>query len=167
MPNAQRTYVKDLRDWDLPRLEALERAVTREIARTVTATCSDPELQNLCVRRARALAAVAVNEVIEYWLQGLADGNGGRHPEFTMELPYLDAGESVDCLTIAYCVDNEDGTRMELNRTTLERVLLRVQDTSEPPSDLHRRIRSFAAELRALAARLDAGLSTPARSRLD
>ena len=58
--------------------------------------------------------------------------------------------EDVDALTVAYCVDNEDGTRTELNRVTLERVLMQLLE-NDPPACMKRRTRVTAAKLRDLA----------------
>jgi hypothetical protein len=89
-----------------------------------------------------------VNETIEYWLRGLADGNDGRFPELSVEFPYLERDEEVDALTVAYVIANEDGTRTELLRTTLGQVLERALGEEEspghglsPPSSGHSRRR--------------------------
>ena len=58
--------------------------------------------------------------------------------------------EDVDALKVAYCVDNEDGTRTELNRVTLERVLMQLLE-NDPPARMKRRTRVTAAKLRDLA----------------
>jgi hypothetical protein len=150
-------YVGDLKTWELPRLEDLEERVVAEFAGKARMLFLDRErseeqLHTLFLDRLRELAGVAVNEVVEYWIKGLADGNDGQFPEFCVELPYLERGENTDSLTLAYCVDNEDGTRTELNRVTLERVLARILEGDVGTSS---QLRVVAAELRALAARVE------------
>lgn len=154
-------YVGDLKTWDLPRLEDLEEKVVAEFADKARIVFLDRErsegqLHTLFLDRLRELVGVAVNEVVEYWVKGLADGNDGQFPEFCVELPYLERGENTDALTFAYCVDNEDGTRTELNRVTLERVLVRILEGDVGTSS---QLRVVAAELRALAARVEQAAS--------
>ena len=59
-----------------------------------------------------------------------------------------------DALTVAYCVHNEDGTRTELNRVTLERVLMQLLK-NDPPACMKRRTRVTAAKLRDLAEKIE------------
>ena len=62
---------------------------------------------------------------------------------------------SEDPLALAYCVDNEDGSRTELNRVTLSAVLERIlDDGGSSPAD-SARLRLMAGELRALAQTLE------------
>jgi hypothetical protein len=131
MEQQQGKYVRDLKGWELPRLEDLEIKLVDELTGTV------------------------VNETIEYWLRGLADGNDGRFPELSVEFPYLERNESTDALTVAYCVDNEDGTRTEPNRATLERVLMRVVENDPAREHMKQRVKVVASELRVLAAKLE------------
>jgi hypothetical protein len=153
MPAAK--YVQDLKAWDLPRLEDLEERVEAEFARSARAIFrgrAEDELHRLFLDRLREMAGVAANEIIEYWVKGLADGNNGRCPELCVELPYLERGENVDALTLAYRVDNEDGTRTELNRVSLEGVMERLLEGEVGTSSQWRVI---AAELRALAEKVE------------
>lgn len=158
MASVRRNYVDDLRTWDLPRLEALESRLTEEFEPKAQVIFFDRDKEGTLIQRAflqriRELAAVAVNETLEYWLRGLTDGLDGRHPAFNVELPYLERGEDVDPLTLAYCVDNSDGTRTELLRVSLETILERVQNERTEVSTL--RLRSLSRALRALASSLD------------
>jgi hypothetical protein len=149
-----RRYVDDLRSWDLPRLEDLEDQVTREFAsraRVVfpnSAESSGGPLHELFLDRLRELARTAVNETLEYWLRGLANGFNGQFPEVCIELPFLERGESADPLTLTYCVDNEDGSRVELNRVTLGQVIGRILDDVSPAQPA--RLELVADGLRAL-----------------
>jgi hypothetical protein len=150
-------YVQDLKAWDLPRLEDLEERVEAEFAgraRVIFLERGEPEgqLHRLFLDRLREMAGVAVNETIEYWVKGLADGNNGQCPELCVELPYLERGENTEALTLAYRVDNEDGTRAELNRVTLQRVMERLLDGEVGTSS---QLRVVAAELRALAEKVE------------
>jgi hypothetical protein len=90
------------------------------------------ELHAQFLDRLRELAGTAVIETIDYWMKSLADGNDGEFPEFCFEFPYPQRCEDIDALTVAYCVDNEDGTRTELNRVTLERVLMQLLKNDPP-----------------------------------
>jgi hypothetical protein len=84
----------------------------------------------------------------------LTDGCNGHFPEFCVELPYLERSEDTDPLTLAYCVDNEDGSRTELNRVTLECVLKRIVEESVSSAD-PARIKKVVRELRTLAQALE------------
>ena len=155
----QGKYVGDLKTWELPRLDDLESKMVEELAIEARAIYGDrvrfgEELYRGLRDRLRELAATAVNEVIEYWLKGLADGNDGQFPELCVEFPYLEREENADALTLAYCVDNDDGTRTELNRTTLEAALTRLLENPRAALPMER-TKVVAAELRALAARLE------------
>jgi hypothetical protein len=150
-------YVQDLKAWNLPRLEDLEEQVEAEFAgraRLIFLERGEPpdQLHRLFLDRLREMAGVAVNETIEYWVKGLADGNNGQCPELCVELPYLERGENTDALTLAYRVDNEDGTRTELNRVSLERVMERLLEGEVGTSS---QLRVIAAELRALAEKVE------------
>ncbi len=152
-------YVTDLKSWQLPRLEDLEDSLVEQL-RAQAPPGIDREglgeaLYNRFLLRLRELAQTAVNEAIEYWLKGLADGNDGEYPELCVEFPYIERGEEVDALTVAYAVDNEDGTRVELLRTTLTQALVRCLEGEPAPAGLRSRARIVAAELRALAQRIE------------
>lgn len=170
MQQSRRGYVEDLRAWDLLRLEELEEKLTDELAGKARVLYFDrglfaEEFYSEFLDRLRTLGGAAVNETIEYWLKGLADGHDGQFPEFAVELPYLERSENIDALTVAYCVANEDGTRTELIRTTLESVLRRVIEDRDRPEDLDRRIKVVASELRTLATALEKDLSETRRAR--
>jgi hypothetical protein len=161
-------YVRDLKAWELPRLEDLEAKLVDEFAVRASDLFGDREgfeerLRTLFFDPLREMAGAAVNEIIEYWLKGLADGNDGQFPEFCVEFPYLERNENTESLTLAYCVDNEDGTRTELNRVTLERALMRVVEETVAPAAGASRLKVMASELRALAARLDEMRGQPSR----
>jgi hypothetical protein len=153
--------VGDLKNWDLPRLEDLEDKLRVEFGKFAGGSFkdreqSDEQLQRMFLDRLRELATVAVNETIEYWVKGLTDGCNGRFPELCVELPYLEREENTEALTLAYCVDNEDGTRTELNRVSLERVLSRIiEEDCEGRASLPTQLKVVASELRTLAAMLE------------
>jgi len=160
MEQKQRNYVQDLKAWDLLRLEELEIKLVGELmAAKPRVTYFDREhlgedLRAQFLDRLRELAGSAVIETIDYWVKGLADGNDGEFPELCFEFPYLQRYEDVDARTVAYCVDNEDGTRTELNRVTLERVLMQLLE-NDPPACMKRRTRVTAAKLRDLAEKIE------------
>ena len=81
----------------------------------------------------------------------------GAFPEFSVEFPYLERAEEVDPLTVAYVVEKEDGSRTEVLRTALPAALRRIIE-DDLPADMQRRVRVVAAELSALAARLDGSI---------
>jgi hypothetical protein len=154
----QRQYVRDLKTWDLPRLEDLEERLTEEFAAKARVVFLDGErsggqLQALFLERLRELAGTAVNEILDYWLKGLADGCNGQFPELCVELPFLERREGDAPLTLAYCVDNEDGSRTELNRVTLTSVLERILDGVSPADPA--RLKIVAGQLRSLARTLE------------
>lgn len=120
----------------------------------------EEELYDRLLPRLRDLAQATINETIEYWMKGLADGLDGEYPEFCLELPYLERDEDVDPLTVVYTVENEDGTRTELLRTTIAAALRRVIEDDISGTDMERRARVVAAELRVLAARLEGSAPT-------
>jgi hypothetical protein len=158
-PSPQRIYVRDLKTWDLPRLEDLEERLTAEFAGKARLVFLEGErsggqLHALFLERLRELAGAAVNEILEYWLKGLVDGCDGRFPELCVELPYLERAEGDEPLALAYCVDNEDGSRTELIRITLDRVLERILDES-PPAANNVRLENIARQLRSLAKSLE------------
>jgi hypothetical protein len=168
MQPQQGKYVRDLKAWELPRLEDLEAKLVDELAVRARDVFGEREgfeaqLYTLFFDRLREMAGAAVNEIIEYWLKGLADGNDGQFPEFCVEFPYLERNENTDSLTLAYCVDNEDGTRTELNRVTLERALMRVVEETDAPAAEVARLKVVACELRALATRLEGMGAQPSR----
>jgi hypothetical protein len=152
-------YVTDLRAWELPRLEDLAQRVVDELLssppRALDRMRLEEDLYDRLLPRLRDLAQTTINETIEYWMKGLADGLDGEHPEFCVELSYLERADDVDPLTVVYAVDNQDGTRTELLRTTIAAALNRVIGDDIIRSDMERRVRVMAAELRALAERLE------------
>ena len=159
-------YVTDLKTWELPRLQDLEDRLVEELIAEVPPGFDrsrlGEKLYNRFLQRLRELAQTVVNETIEYWLKGLADGNDGAFPELSLEFPYLERGEEMDVLTVVYSVDNEGGTRTELVRTTLSEALMRCMEQEPAPGDMRVRAGIVAAELRALAERIEG--SAPARS---
>ncbi len=90
-----------------------------------------------------------------YWLQGLGDGNNGRWPELCVELPYLSHRETTEPLMLAYRVANADGTRTELNRTTLDSVITRLLEDTDSPTRIAGRAKIVAFALRRIAERLE------------
>lgn len=115
---ADRQYVTALKEWELPRLNDLEDKLLDDLvakapARYLNRERLGEELYGWFLDRLRELVQPAVNETIEYWLKGLADGNDGDSPQLCIEFPFLQRLENVEALTVAYCVDNQDGTRTE------------------------------------------------------
>lgn len=154
----QRQYVGELKAWDLPRLEELEDQLTAEFAGRARLVFleferSGGQLHTLFLERLREMAGVAVNEILEYWFKGFGNGCNGESPELCIELPYLERAEGGDPLTLAYCVDNDDGSRTELIRVGLARVLCRILDSASMMNPS--RIRVVASELRNLAKALE------------
>jgi hypothetical protein len=166
MAYGQIRYVAELKDWELPRLADREDDLVDELLHIAPPGYDRERLGDMLydwlAEELRNLAQVAVNETIEYWLKGLADGNNGRQPDLCIEFPHLERGEEVDALTIAYAVDNQDGTRTELLRTTLSDALERCLDAENELPDKRQRIRILAAELRTLAQRIEG--AEPTRS---
>jgi len=153
-------YVLNLPDWELPHLDDLEWTLVESLAAQVRLKGTGSEsledaLHELLHERLLQLVERAVNETIEYWLKGLGDGNDGRWPELCVEIPYLEHGDATEPLTLAYRVENADGTRTELNRTTLGAVLSRILEEPSPSAPQTDRVRALAAELRQLAQRLE------------
>jgi hypothetical protein len=135
-----------------------------EFARDVRVVFLEEERQEGRIRvlfldRLRQMAGMAVNEILEYWVKGLADGNGGHFPELCVELPYLERDGDVEPLTLAYCVDNEDDTRTELHQIPLLRVIERILDSPRQVSAV--RLEAVARELRLLARTLELHLNEP------
>lgn len=158
--NTPRRYVLNLPDWELPRLDDLEWALVERLAEAAQKTRFHPELlkdslHDILHCRITKLAESTVNEAIEYWLKGLGDGNNGRWPELCVALPFLERRETTEPLTLAYCVDNADDTRTELNRTTLEAVVSRLFEEADPPASVAGRAKIVAFALRQLAERLE------------
>jgi len=156
MEPQQGKYVRDLKAWELLRLEDCELELLDEFAAKARVMYFDralfaEELYEVFLDRLRDLMEKGVNETIEYWLKGLADGNDGQFPEFCLEFPYLQRNENVDALTLAYCVDNEDGTRTELNRMSLRTALQQLVDNECATEDLQLRAKVVVQELRDLA----------------
>ena len=158
-----RQYVTALKEWELPRLDELEDKLLEDLvakapARYLNRERLGDELYGWFLDRLRELVQPAVNETIEYWLRGLADGNDGDSPELCIEFPYLKRAENVEALTLAYCIDNQDGTRTEILRVTLQEALEHALDAEDTiTSDASRRTKTkvVAAELRALADRIE------------
>ena len=156
----QHPYVLNLPDWELPHSDDLEWTLVESLAAQVRLQGAGSEsledaLHEVLHERLLKLVERAVNETIEYWLKGLGDGNDGDWPELCIELPYLEHGETTDPLTLTYRVENADGTRTELNRTTLGAVLSRILEETSPPIRRTDRARAMAGELRQLAERLE------------
>lgn len=155
-----RRYVLNLPDWDLPRLDDLEWPLVERLAQTARVRrlgdgSLEDALYDVIHGSLAQLAETTVNETIEYWLKGLGDGNNGRWPELCVELPYLERRETTAPLTLAYRVDNTDGSRTELNWTTLDSVINRLLEDADPPSSLKGRARIVAFALRQLADKLE------------
>jgi len=152
--------VLDLPDWELPHLDDLEwtlvEALVTEVRLKGTGSDSlEDALHEVLHERLLGLVERGVNETIEYWLKGLGDGNDGRWPELCVELPYLEHGEATEPLTLSYRVENADGTRMELNRTTLDAVIVRLLEDADPVARRSDRAKVMAAQLRQLAQKLE------------
>jgi hypothetical protein len=160
MNTPRRNYVLNLSAWELPRLADLEWTLVEKLTEAVrvrrlgTDTLEDA-IHKVLHDSLTELAESVVNETIEYWLKGLGDGNDGRWPELCVELPYLEKCETTEPLTLSYRVDNTDGTRTELNRTTLNAVISRVLEDSDPPASITGRARIVAFALRRLADNLE------------
>lgn len=155
-------YVTDLGSWELPRTDAFEERLLDELITKTRAEVLRPEvlgeeLYGVFLDRLRKIAGVVVNETIEYWLKGLTDGRDGEYPELCVEFPYLQHNESVDALTMDYCVDNQDGTRTRLLRTDLRTALTRLVETMDEGTGVARTLAKvvMAAELRALAQQVE------------
>jgi hypothetical protein len=162
MQKRQRKFV-DIKEWELPALADREENLVRELASKRLAVYLDEDtlgrqLHTLIFDRVRKLAQTAVNEAITSWLQGLGNGNNAKFPELCIEFPYWQqTNENIAPLTITYSVDNQDGTRTEINRMSLGSALLQL---IENKSNLHahsaRCVSVMATELRDLAARIEA-----------
>ena len=158
-----RQYVTALKEWELPRPDELEDKllddpVAKAPARYLNRERLGDELYGWFLDRLRELVQPAVSETIEYWLKGLVDGNDGNCPELCIEFPYLKRAENVEALTLAYCIDNQDGTRTEILRVTLQDALEHALDAEDRiASDASRcaKTKVIAAELRALADRIE------------
>ena len=152
-------YIRNLKAWSLPRVEDLEDQLVDELAAKARAMYFDralfaEEFYPVFVDRLREVAGTISNTVIDYWAKGYADGNDGQYPELCVEFPYLQQNEDVDPLTIAYLVDNEDLSRTELNRVSLDKVLIELLD-NDPPEHVERRAMVTAAKLRELADKIE------------
>lgn len=158
MNGPRRELLLNLPDWDLPRLDTMEWRLVERLAKSARVRRLGPEsledvFHEVLHESLVELVSSAVNETLEYWLQGLGDGNDGRWPELCVELPYLESGEEADPLTLSYGVDNGGGTRIELNRTTLGAVIARFLARTEPQRPSRARMMAFA--LRQLAENLE------------
>lgn len=154
-------YVTDLGSWELPSTDSFEERLLDELISKIRAEVLRPEvlgeeLYRIFLDRLREIAGVVVNEAIEYWLKGLTDGQDGEYPELCVEFPYLQHNESVDALTMDYCVDNQDGTRTRLHRIDLRTALTGLVERMHA-SGVERTLAKIvvAAELRALAQQLE------------
>jgi len=154
-------YVTDLRGWELPRADELELQLLDELIKKTRGKALTPEvlgeeLYGVFIDRLRVIAGAYVNETIEYWLKGLGNAAVASHSELCAEFPYLNQEESVDALTVDYCVDNEDGTRTRLNRINLGTALIdRIERTHEYTAVERRLVRTVVTELRGLAQALE------------
>ena len=154
-------HVGDAKEWSLPRHEDLEFRLVEELLAKAPVTYFDrdhlgDELYSVFLDRLRELVGTAADEIIEYWLLGLADGHDGQFPEDCFEFPYVAASENVDALTIAYCVPNANGTRTQINRGTVTLALSRWMEQAPASSDSRLRARAMAKALRDLATTLEA-----------
>jgi len=154
-------YLVNLLEWDLPRLENLEWRLVERLAESVRvrrlgAESLEDVIRDVLHDSLVELVESATNETLEYWLKGLGDGNNGRWPELCVEFPYLEHGEPSEPLTMVYSVDNGDGTRIELNRTTLEAVVSRFFDGRDLSARRPSRAKMVVFALRRLADKLDA-----------
>lgn len=162
MKGEERKSVIDLKEWELPVLETLEDDLVKELAsrKLVIHLGEDvlgEQLQKQLFDRVRELAAVAVNEAITYWLQGLAAG--ADVPELCIEFPYVQGEETAPALTAAYSVDGEDGSRTELHRVDLGAALLRYWSDDADSGTRQRQAKVMCAALRELAGRIEATLA--------
>ena len=153
-------HVLNLPDWELPRLENLEWPLVERLAEAARVRrLGDGSLEDALYDVVHCslieLAETAVNETIEYWLKGLGDGSNGRWPELCVELPYLEHRETTEPLTLVYRVENTDGTRTELNRTSVDAVITRLLEDADPPASISSRARIVAFALRQLAERIE------------
>jgi len=169
MKKPPRKYITRLPEWELPRLEDRAYDLVNEIATNATIRYFGREalgdkFYELFLDRICELAQLGANEAIEYWLKGLADGNNGRFPAMCVELPFLERREPIDPLSIAYCVDNEDGSRTELLRVPLAKVLDRALQENGASADLCLRRRAVVASLRKLARTLELGSESDSTS---
>lgn len=160
MNTPRRNYVLNLPDWELPRLGDLEWPLVERLAdaarvRRLGSESLEDAIYEVVHGSLTQLAETAVNETIEYWLRGLGDGNDGRWPELCVEFPYLERRETAEPLTLVYHVDNADGSRTQLNRTSLDDVVARVLEDAVPPASITGRARIVALALRRLADRLE------------
>ena len=152
-------YVWNLKAWSLPRIEDLEDQLVDELAAKARVLYFDRGLfaeEFYCVflDRLREIARVISNTVIDYWARGYADGNDGKFPELCVEFPYLEQNEDVDPLTVVYCIDNDDQTRTELNRVSLDAALMQILTRNSQPN-MTQRARLTAAKLRELADKME------------
>lgn len=160
MNASRRRYVLNLPEWDLPRLDVLEWKLVERLAenvriRRLRAESLEDIFHDILHDSLMELVESAVNETLEYWLKGLGDGSNGRWPELCVELPYLERSEDTEPLTVTYSVDNGNGARTELNRTTLSAVMSRFFDASHATTQLPSRARMVAFALRQLAEKLE------------
>lgn len=162
MDKRPRKFV-NIKEWDLPALDDLEENLVHELATKKLAIHLDEEtlgsqLYSLMFDRVRMLAQTAVNETITYWIQGLADGHDGRFPELCAEFPYWRHDQNAEPLTVAYFVDNQDGTRTEINRISLRKALMQLvenEGNTDARAHFEQCARTVVAELRELANRLE------------
>lgn len=161
MSKRRRRNLLDLLEWELPRLDDIEFALVERLAAIARRKGTESEsledaFSFYLHKRLRKVVESAVNETIEYWLEGCGDGYNGDWPELCVELPYLERGEKAEPLTLTYCVQSRHDVRTELNRTTLEDVLSRILEGANPEDPLASRARIVAARLRELADQIEA-----------
>jgi hypothetical protein len=160
MPVKQHRPVLDLKEWELPQLDAIEDQLLEELAnRKIVVSLGaifGERVHELIFDRVRELVQTAVNETILYWLMGLADGSDGDwdHPETCVEFPFLLSAENVDPLTMTYSVTSQDETRAELNRIDLAKALMLSLESDIGAAGVKARAKVVAASLKELAARL-------------
>jgi hypothetical protein len=149
-------YVRNLKGWSLPLIEDMEDALLDELAAKARVLYFDRDLfgeefYTVFLDRIREIAERVSDTIIDYWARGYGDGNDGQYPELCLEFPYLQRGEQVNPLTIAYCVDNADGTRTELNRIPLGAAFTQLLKDQIAPAPTRARIDGIASHLRELA----------------
>ena len=156
--------VTDLNAWESPRLAELAEQLFAELESNPPGASDRMRLQgriyDCLLPRLRAYADIIINQTIERWMNGLPDGVDAEHPKFCLELPYLEGEVDADPLTVVYAIDHGDGTLTELLRTTMAAALERIIDEDIRGTDMERRARVVAAELRVLVARLEGSAPT-------
>lgn len=161
MPKKQHRPVTDLKEWELPQLDAIEDQLLEELANrkivVPLAVVFGERVHELIFDRVRELAETAVNETILYWLMGLANGSDGDwdHPDICVEFPFLLTAENVEPLTMTYSVTSQDETRSELNRIDLNKALMLSLESTAIIDSAKARAKVVADSLRGVADRLE------------